>query len=774
MAIVGGFGAELGSLLQDIPVRRQPGKQMEWASASETPASETLHYDGTSQESSHFSDFIRRMLEIRDTLRIAGCPDSIALPNIVVIGSQSSGKSSVLESIVGHEFLPKGQNMVTRRPLELTLINDPNESRERVTIHGYAQSVYDFAQVQQILYDLNDSVPEGEWISADPIKITIHSANVPDLMLVDLPGYIQVTNRSQPPVLRDKIRQLCDSYIRAENNIILAVSAADVDLANSEALKASRRFDPRGRRTIGVLTKLDLVDPEYAAQLIGNEDYPLQLGYVGVVCPPPVLQGEQSAQRSIKDLLHLSTKREDPRAARERAYFAQTAAAYVNVSDRVGIPALRRILTTSLERAITGSLDSVIKQVQGELNELRYQLKAQFSDRFVSPEAYLSELTSSIRQDFTRLGHQFTRAKIEASLREAFNIRLFQLCDDLFWQQESSSTAATNDPWRQLKNSLASLTRSGVGRYCTQLISESIRQEMQRIFSQIPLSYHVALKERLHRVAESTLEQKCMEATDQVENSLKPFKSGIEFTQADWRIARRKFLAVFEGEARRLAEEIETERKAIGSRKLKRAVEYLLNNNNNDIDTSSLDASPILRRAQAVVLKTAQLRRYSERLKALKGSGQHLDNLVSVEDYSYRRAWLTRITDFLWPGSLKPKPADCVYEANQDGLVTVFKDPRQVEAPEIYLFMVADRFLSACVPFLHHELVTEFLLPLPDQLVSAEHDGALSLARMSREELAQLIRENPDIADQLEMQERKRALDSALSKLTSMKSSSEK
>ncbi len=756
VAFVGGFGAELGNLLQDVQVRRQPGKLLETAAAEalEFSASEPDTFEAT-----HFNDFIKKMLEIRDSLRIAGCQDSIALPNIVVIGSQSSGKSSVLESIVGHEFLPKGQNMVTRRPLELTLVHEPAEPRQRVSIHGHSQSIYDFAQVQQILHDLNAAVPEGEWISAEPIKMTIHSSQVPDLTLVDLPGYIQVTNRSQPPVLRDKIRQLCDSYIRSENNIILAVSAADVDLANSEALKASRKYDPRGRRTIGVLTKLDLVEAQYAAQLILNEDYPLQLGYVGVVCPPlPAPSEQQSTQISFKDLLHLGAKREDPRVLQERAYFSKNASIYAPVTDRVGIPALRRILTASLERAISASLQSVIKQVQGDLNELRYQLKAQFSDRFVSPEAYLSELTSSVRQDFTYLGHRFTRAQIEKSLREAFNARLFQLCDDLFWQQ---STSATVDPWRQLKNSLAGLTRSGVGRFCTLQISESIRSEMLQIFAKNPLSYHSALKERLLAIAEANLNEKCTEATDQVENALKPFKSGIEFTQEDWRAAKKKFLTIFEVEARKLAIEIETERKAIGPKKLKRAVEHLMTQD------GAIPESPVLKRAQEIVLKTAQLKRYSERLKALKGDHQ-LDNLVSIDDFSYRQAWSTRIYDFFWPGSCRPRSVECVYESDAEGQVTVFKDPRQVEAPEVYLFLVMDRFLAACVPFLHHELVTEFLLPLPDQLVSAEHDGALSLARMSRTELAQLIKENPDIAEQLEMQERRRALDLALSKLTSM------
>lgn len=754
MAVLGGFGAELGEFLKGVEVKRRPGIEV-MQSASDTESAQDNSFTTTTSNETNFNDFIKKMLEIRETLRIAGCADAVSLPNIVVIGSQSSGKSSVLESIVGHDFLPKGQNMVTRRPLELTLVHEKDEPRERVIIDGRNGPYYDFTQVQQVLVELNAAVPEGQWISSDPIRMTIYSSSLPDLTLVDLPGYIQVTNRAQPPILRDKIRQLCDQYIRSENNIILAVSAADVDLANSEALKASRKYDPRGKRAIGVLTKLDLVEADYAAQLIANEDYPLELGYVGVVCSPLV----NTERSTIKELLHLG-RHENPRLIQERAYFKEHASSYVSVQERTGIPALRRILTASLERSIAANLDSVVRQVRSELDELKYQLKAQYSDRFVSPEAYLSELTMTLRQDLTRISHQFTRSRIERDLRDSFTTRLLQLCDDLVWN------SADDDTWKRLKTCLAGLTRSGVGRFSTTLISESIRKDLERVFTQSPLAFHINLTARLSQLAESNLQAKCAEACEQVENSLKPFKSGVEFTAEDWRDAKTKFVRLLEDKCKALATEIDAQKRKIGFKKLKRAAEHLQTNEIAEFE------SPVLQSAREIVLKTAQLKRYSKRLDEFKQNSRHFANLDSVADYAYRSSWLTRIKDFIWPGSLRPQPSDCVYQISaEDRQLTVFKDPRQAEAPEIYLFLVMNRFLAACVPFLHHELVTEFLLPLPDQLVSAENDGALALSRMTSRELASLIRENPEIAEQLEMQERKRALDFALSRLIQMQSS---
>jgi len=141
----------------------------------------------------------KKMIEIRGLLQTVGQSDSLTLPSIVVIGSQSSGKSSVLEAIVGHEFLPKGHNMVTRRPIELTLVNTPEAHAEYCEFPALGLGkVTDFSQVQKTLTDLNLAVPASDCVSDDPIQLRVYSPNVPDLSLIDLPGYIQVVGRDPP------------------------------------------------------------------------------------------------------------------------------------------------------------------------------------------------------------------------------------------------------------------------------------------------------------------------------------------------------------------------------------------------------------------------------------------------------------------------------------------------------------------------------------------------------------------------------------------------
>ena len=177
--------------------------------------------------------------------------------------------------------------MVTRRPIELTLINTPDSAAEYADFPALKLGkITDFSLVQKTLTDLNLAVPASECVSDDPIQLNIYSPTIPNLTLIDLPGYIQIHDKDQPETLKEKISQLCEKYIR-DTNIILAISAADVDLANSTALRASRKVDPKGLRTIGVITKMDLVSPQDGKRILLNNRYPLRLGYIGVVCRAP-------------------------------------------------------------------------------------------------------------------------------------------------------------------------------------------------------------------------------------------------------------------------------------------------------------------------------------------------------------------------------------------------------------------------------------------------------------------------------------------------------
>lgn len=121
-------------------------------------------------------------------------------------------------------------------------------------------------------------------ISADPINLRIYSPHVLDITMVDLPGLTKVAIGDQPPDIERIIREMILQFISKETCLILAVTPANTDLANSDALKIAREVDPAGTRTIGVITKIDLMDEGTdALDILENRIFPLRRGYVGVV-----------------------------------------------------------------------------------------------------------------------------------------------------------------------------------------------------------------------------------------------------------------------------------------------------------------------------------------------------------------------------------------------------------------------------------------------------------------------------------------------------------
>jgi dynamin 1-like protein len=121
-------------------------------------------------------------------------PFSVEMPQIVVIGGQSSGKSSVLESIVGRDFLPRGTNIVTRRPIIIQLLNTPKASTDWIEFaHKPGDKYFDFYKArEEIEIDTDRVCGRNKDISATPIIVKVYSKSVVDLTLVDLPGLTKI------------------------------------------------------------------------------------------------------------------------------------------------------------------------------------------------------------------------------------------------------------------------------------------------------------------------------------------------------------------------------------------------------------------------------------------------------------------------------------------------------------------------------------------------------------------------------------------------------
>ena len=239
--------------------------------------------------------------KLQDVLGALGHTQSLDLPQIVVVGGQSSGKSSVLESIVGRSFLPRGTGIVTRRPLILQLFNTSKDSKADGSskpkdtkgsldeygefLHMPGRKFYDFASVrQELVAETERLTGQNKGVDPTPIRLKIYSPYVLALTLVDLPGIAKVPVGDQPHDIEKQIHEMCLEYIQNPNAIILAVTGANTDLANSDAIKMAQQVDPLGLRTVGVLTKVDLMDTETdCAEILQNLVIPLRRGYIAVV-----------------------------------------------------------------------------------------------------------------------------------------------------------------------------------------------------------------------------------------------------------------------------------------------------------------------------------------------------------------------------------------------------------------------------------------------------------------------------------------------------------
>ncbi|KAG5538225.1 hypothetical protein RHGRI_018975 [Rhododendron griersonianum] len=284
-----------------------------------------------------------------------------ALPSIAVVGGQSSGKSSVLESIVGKDFLPRGSGIVTRRPLVLQL-HRIDEGREYAEfMHVPRKRFTDFAAVRKEIADETDrETGRSKQISSVPIYLSIYSPNVVNLTLIDLPGLTKVAVEGQSDSIVQDIENMVRAYIEKPNCLILAISPANQDLATSDAIKISREVDPKGDRTFGVLTKIDLMDKGTdAVEILEGRSFKLQFPWVGVV------------NRSQADI----NKNTDMIAARrrEREYFANTPE-YKHLAHRMGSEHLGKMLSKHLEQVIKSRIPGLQSLISKTIIELETEL----------------------------------------------------------------------------------------------------------------------------------------------------------------------------------------------------------------------------------------------------------------------------------------------------------------------------------------------------------------------------------------------------------------
>ncbi|KAJ2727121.1 mitochondrial dynamin GTPase Msp1 [Coemansia sp. Benny D115] len=802
------------------------------AAQSRSSRKQGMRGGSAEQSDNALMELTKKLLEIQTVLKSidegGGSHGSSALqlPSIVVVGSQSSGKSSVLEAIVGQEFLPKGENMVTRRPIELTLINTPGADEEYGEFPQLGlDNIRDFKRIQRTLYDLNMSVPESECVSDKPIELRIYSPHVPDLRLVDLPGYIQVVNRKQPPILRQKIRDLCEGYLK-QPNIILAVCAADVDLANSEALKASRRNDPLGMRTIGVLTKMDTADPATAVNILAHNDYPLHLGYIGVVCKPV----REKATSGSKEVV-LS----------EAQYFSRHDE-FQQPGLQVGVGTLRRKLVWVLEESMRRSLSTLVDAVRSELEETKYQIKVQYNDERVSPESYMAESLDTLKQQFKAFQQQFGKPQLRAKVQRWLESRVMDVCAELYWSDpavadlsnhvtrsraagwwadirskisQAASTATgvitellaadsakeqhgprlskpkntakeppagaraqgnrpehgdASGEWsesddvywdHQLDRASALLTKSGVGRWTTQLVVDLLMDSVTSMVDVEPFVHHPESRAAVLNFSHAILRGKYHSTVDQVENTIKPFKYEVEVEPHEWKKAQKRSGALVDNEIRLCRQALLKIRTGTPRKQLQQAMQLVKAAEKRGLDPVSIQAELARRN-----LEHASRQNSSEAPAASKDSQESQDSSSGGSEIS-------GADDELSYAQFHPQVFRRAQQALmiQDRLSILHMRKKALSSttcsslenkrlcPEIFLDVVAEKLAYNAVLFINYELLQDFFFQFPRELDSNLYYG--KTVQQTREFATQ----NPRISGQLRLVERRQKLEVVMARL---------
>ena len=291
-------------------------------------------------------------------------------PSLVVVGSQSSGKSSVLNGILSMDILPTGSSMVTRTPLNLNLIQTETDMFAEFGKYNNGCWIPTKSikltnplplkeEVKQIHIEiqrqtLEKAGPEMN-ISQQEINLKIYSPYVPNLNLVDLPGLTMVacTDKGQPQDIKLRIRNLITSYIKKENNIILCVMQAREDVEADVALDLCKEHDKTGERTIGILTKVDLMNRgnsiiNYLNNNI-SKDLMLKYGYFGVK--------NRSRDEMLEKDIHTGFQ--------DEINFFNNDPSYKNIinKERLGVVNMSKQISTILMESIKSKIPEILKEI---------------------------------------------------------------------------------------------------------------------------------------------------------------------------------------------------------------------------------------------------------------------------------------------------------------------------------------------------------------------------------------------------------------------------
>ncbi|KAF7180986.1 hypothetical protein CNMCM7691_000115 [Aspergillus felis] len=375
-----------------------------------------------------------KLLDKIDELRTIGVGGLVELPQLIVCGNQSSGKSSVLEAISRVRF-PAKSNVCTRFATEVILRRNPSskikvsiepgpsrkDEQERGRLRSFAYEAFSNGNDLPPLIEqakehmgITESVNAG--FSDDVLKVEISGPDKPELTLVDLPGLYYSTSQEQDSQGILIVRKLTERYMKNPRSIILAVISAKTDYHLQEVLNIAERFDQKRERTLGIITQPDILEAnseeeDTYLQFIKNQKIHLEIGW-------HVLRNRSFETRDISD---------DARDEMEKAFFNQ--GRWTSLSrECVGIESLRRRLSTILLKLIRRNLPGLIAEIQDKVSDRRQQLSRLGPPRYTLQQqrGYLLNISSNFERIIVQALNGMYADEFFGGLDETGNIEDFR------------------------------------------------------------------------------------------------------------------------------------------------------------------------------------------------------------------------------------------------------------------------------------------------------------------------------------------------------------
>ena len=362
----------------------------------------------------------KKLINIANKLSSLFTNKSIKIPQLVVVGTQSSGKSSLINGILNMNILPTGKNMVTRTPIKLELLYH-SAVTTCIQFGNYEDSIFkkhkEFV-LKRLTEDTETTIRENiesftktyagseKGISYKEIVIKITSSDVPNLTLIDLPGLVMVacTDQGQPEDIKDQIKDLIKHYIIQENTIIMGIMPARCDIEVDSALELIKQYDKNGSRTIGIMTKIDLMNENtdignYLKNEISN-DLKLNYGYFAI-------KNKNNNEISYKEHNKL-----------ESQYFNNHPVYSQMEKNNMGIINLSIYLSNILLNQIKLLIPTIqsqlmenLLQINNELNKLGHHINIDDNNKNFVLNLYISNFIQDCRESLENYSHSLNYGK---------------------------------------------------------------------------------------------------------------------------------------------------------------------------------------------------------------------------------------------------------------------------------------------------------------------------------------------------------------------------